>query len=232
MARIERVSCFHGPTLPSGFGPLSDLAILDLDRLPPMPSLAAWAAEAGVPVVVGGRAPVDGLRVGVLLTGSGRLAGWQAQTHRAPDAADPPLLRDELTVFDVEGVRVALLVGQDAEVPEVGRALALMGADLLIGLAQPDLAPLRSPLWRMVQQNQVLGVLAGPDPALLLPCEAHAEATGYMAFEPIGQWHRADLPWAAWRVLRQQDALLSQLNPDVYLSNPWPPTPEDVGHHA
>jgi hypothetical protein len=219
MSRIECVTGWRGPALPPSHGPQTDLIVLDLDRLPALAALAAWVQQAQVPVLVAGREPVDGYRVAVMMSGHGTLAGWQAQTHRSV-VGDPPAVRDEIIVFDVDGTRLSALVGQDVAVPEVARAVALMGAELLVAVAtdEADLSPY-GPLWRAVQANQTVGLSVDP-PRLYVPCEAEPNVPPG-SVETLGPWVRFTVPWGPVLRLRQQRPLLAGLNAEAYLASSW-----------
>ena len=94
----------------------------------------------------------------------GQLLGEQLATQ--PNAAQPELSPDSrLAPIDTPFGAVGLLLGADADVPDVARILTLAGARLLIAPRAPR-APYSSMqamagLWQMVQQNQVFGLESG-----------------------------------------------------------------------
>lgn len=219
MTRLETLSYWRGDRLPNTWGPASDLILLDLLQMPPRPQMARWADGAQVPTVVAARQPESGSRRADLYDGRGRLVGSQLQTHRAPGAAEPTVLGDDLQVFELAGHAVGLLVGEDLLVPDVSRALTLRNAELLIALAAPRLPEFLG-IWREAQQNQVIGFGGGAPPVLAVPCEADPEATGFLALESLSDWVRARVPWGSLATARET-ALLTQLNPRAYLECPW-----------
>jgi predicted amidohydrolase len=94
----------------------------------------------------------------------GDLLGEQEATQ--PDTQEEPQgLGSQLRPIRTPFGMVGLLLGRDAEVPEVGRILTLMGARLLVAPRAPK-APYSSlramaGLWQVVQQNRVYGVESG-----------------------------------------------------------------------
>ena len=125
--------------------------------------LGDLAGEAGV-YLVPGSVPVrcrDGIRLrGFLLAPTGDLLGTQDQLLVPPGYAPG---RD-LTVFATPLGRLALILGADCQAPEIGRILALQGADLLCA---PSALPAPynqwqqiAGLWQLAQANQVAAVEA------------------------------------------------------------------------
>ena len=125
--------------------------------------LGDLAGEAGVYLVPGSipiRCP-DGIRLrGFLLAPTGDLLGTQDQLLPPPGYA--PGRR--LTVFATPLGRLALLLGADCRMPEIGRILALQGADLFCA---PSALPAPhnqwqqiAGLWQIAQANQVAAVEA------------------------------------------------------------------------
>ena len=112
-------------------------------------------------------APCDGgfEHCAPLFSPDGDLALAQLQTHvsEAEDRAGMAAGAD-LAVVDVRGHKVGIAIGTDAWYPEVGRILALLGADTILA---PTAAPApytvwhqTRGLWQVVQQNQVFAVEA------------------------------------------------------------------------
>ena len=74
------------------------------------------------------------------LAGRSGIRGVARQTHLARDSGGHNSFSDseviaagnELSIFDLDGVRVGILLGFDAEFPEAFRALALRGADIVL----------------------------------------------------------------------------------------------------
>jgi len=219
MSRLETLSYWRGDHLPATWGPASDLIVLDLTHMPGRPNVARWAASAQVPTIVAARQPEQGMRRTDVYDGHGHWVGAQCQTHRIPGDADPPLLADDLHVFDLGGHPVGIVVGEDILVPEVSRALGMMGVELLLTAAAPRL-PEYLGVWRESQQNQVLGWAGGSAPLLTAPCEVHPEATGFIPPEALSGWFRASLPWGPLAAVREA-SLLQTLNPSAYLRSPW-----------
>jgi hypothetical protein len=223
MSRPELVTYYCGASLPPGWGPQSDLIVLDLLHTPPLPALSTWAAQARVPVVAAARELLNGVRAALVFSGSGRLVGSQWQTHACPDESAPTRLGEELQVFQMEALLVSVLVGDDEQVPEVARVAGLSGAELVLSLARDAHPDPYGALWRAVQANQFLGLEGSPEPVLLLPCEADPDGDGLVPMERVGDWHRIELPWARQHQARQQHPVLTSLNPDVYVERPWWP---------
>ncbi|RJQ08971.1 MAG: hypothetical protein C4551_04490 [Bacillota bacterium] len=181
-----------GPPRQGGKGPEEE-RVLERARL--------LAREAGC-YIVPGSAVVSGpegpCRVSWLLRPDGEVAGRQVQTHVAPNDQDAGLTTGStLSPFPVDslGLKVGLVVGSDAWVPEVSRILALQGADVLISpVAMPG--PYSEPrqlagLWQQVQQNQTMGLeacLVGEGgghswagrSAIIGPCEMTADESGFV----------------------------------------------------
>jgi predicted amidohydrolase len=101
---------------------------------------------------------------------SGDVLGYQDKFNLAPDERDLAQPGADLTVFQVRGHRVGLLIGHDALYPELARLLAIQGIDLLVGIAAiPGTAAagvLRSALALRAEENQVFSAcsyLLGPN---------------------------------------------------------------------
>jgi len=154
----------------------------------------------GTVVVPAGEGDEGFRQVAWLISPKGRLVGEQAQTHTTREEEAAGLVRsDRLAVFRALGMKMGLLVGLDAWVPEVARILTLEGADVLA-------APLASPapysaerqlagVWQVVQQNQTFGVEAylvgeldgtayAGRSAVTAPCEAVPDASGFIVRAP------------------------------------------------
>lgn len=221
MSGIERVSYWRGVRLPPTSGPAADLAVLDTDVMPPLASLAVWVMEARTPTVASAREIQQGARLAYFFDETGALVGRQLQLHRMPGDEEPERLGEDLQVVHVGSHRIAALVAGDVLLPELGRALALSGVDLVLGLSLPPLPPYLG-LWSQVQQNQFMGLVGmPPQPSIVLPCEATPDGSGMVALQQRGAWWVHTLDWEALTAARGDTPLLAALNPDVYLSRPW-----------
>lgn len=100
-----------------------------------------------------------------LFSPGGDLALIQLQTHLSQAEAQAGMaVGADLAVTDVAGHKVGIALGTDAWYPEVGRILALLGADTILA---PTAVPAPYTVWRqtrglwqIIQQNQVFGVEA------------------------------------------------------------------------
>lgn len=163
----------------------------------------------------------------------GEVRGWQRQTHLSREERALGLVRgEELRLFDLEGMKMGLIVGADALHPEVGRIFALEGADLVAhsgalaagrdSMAQP------ARIWAQAQQNQFWAVEAqlkgsirnrsfGAQSAVIGPCEVTPGATGYLdratAKEPFAL---AELVEADRQKIKSEYPLLRLLRPEAY----------------
>lgn len=112
-----------------------------------------------------------------VIADDGRVIGSQRQIHLSRD--DRALMfspGEELRIFDSSAGPLGLLVGADVLVPEVSRALTLLGAEVLIHvgvLHDPSEGAWRARLWREVQANQTFGI------------EAYAVGTGLVGRSSI-----------------------------------------------
>ncbi len=121
----------------------------------------------------------------------GALVGVQRQIHLSrEDRAAMYSPGEELLVFDSPAGALGLVVGADVHVPEVSRALTLLGADILIhvgALRDASEGAWLARLWREVQANQTFGIEAYPvGPGLagrscvLAPVEMTADGRGVL----------------------------------------------------
>ncbi len=138
----------------------------------------------------------------------GRLVGVQRQIHLSRD--DRALLYsggEDLRVFDTPVGALGLLVGADVHIPEVSRALTLLGAEVLVHvgvLRDPSEGAWLARLWRAVQANQTFGIEAyavGPGlvgrSCVLAPVEMTPDGKGILA--------RAETPDAEGSVVAELD---------------------------
>jgi predicted amidohydrolase len=130
-----------------------------------------------------------------VLSSDGALVGAQRQIHLAPQGGQALLSDSEdLQVFGSPVGRLGLLCGADVAVPEVGRALTLMGAEVLIhvgALSDASEGAWLARLWREVQANQVFGLevySVGPGlvgrSGILAPVEMTPDGRGVVAQAP------------------------------------------------
>lgn len=162
----------------------------------------------------------------------GTLAGTQRQIHLARREQEMLFSPGEdLITFDSPVGVLGLLRGADVGVPEVGRALTLMGAEVLVHVGMLDVASegaWLARLWREVQANQVFGLEAYPvGPGLagrscvLAPVEMTPEGDGIVAQSPgvhaeavvVGR-----LDWGARDRLLARYAILDEMNLGLYRS--------------
>lgn len=163
----------------------------------------------------------------------GGICGWQRQTHLSREERALGLSRgEELRLFNLAGMKTGLIVSTDAFHPEVGRILALEGADLVAhsgalnagrdSMAQP------ARIWAQAQQNQFWAVEAqlkrvirhrsfGGQSAVIGPCEVTPGATGYLDRETAEKpFALAELVEADRRRIKKDYPLLKFLRPEAY----------------
>jgi predicted amidohydrolase len=102
--------------------------------------------------------------------GDGAVLGFQDKLNLTPAESAFASPGEELRVFETWFGRLGILIGRDALIPELGRALAIRGVDLLIGIsATPGAAQARAVRSAMVlraEENQVFAgsaFLLGPN---------------------------------------------------------------------
>lgn len=154
------------------------------------------------------------------------LARWErAQQLGRGRAVEVVPLNDDFTV--------GMVLSTDVFYPQVARALALKGANLLlcpVGLVEPE-NPCRqlAGVWNLVQQNQVFAVESGfkvevagtslwGSTIIHAPLDLTADDSGFLVCaDNRSGWVVAELDEAKrQQVLRHYD-VLSQLNPELYL---------------
>jgi hypothetical protein len=188
--------------------PPADIVALAVPVLPPLPELAAWTARIHRPVIIGSTA-ADVAAEGLVLDRWGHVA---AHHHPAQEA-------NALVVHRLGSRLVGLLLGPDRYTPEKARALALMGADLVLGFGSEPTP--YGPLWAFSQQNQFLTLAVAAAPVLYMTCEMSDDGSGALPVALDDGWGRAVLPWERRRQAMQTDPVLKALNPDAYLSHAW-----------
>lgn len=134
-----------GPTdllvLPELF--LSGYELADADRVAlhldasELDELGRAAAAAGAAVIVGAAERTsDGVaNSAVCLDASGELAGVYRKAHPFGAEREVYRLGDELVTVELAGRTVGLMICFDMEFPEVARALARRGADMLVTIS-------------------------------------------------------------------------------------------------
>lgn len=168
-----------------------------------------------------------------LLGPDGKICGRQRQAHLSREERALGLSRgEELSLFDLAGMKTGLIVGTDARHPEVGRILALEGAALVIhcgALANGRESTVQpAGIWAQVQQNQFWAVEAqlkgsicnrsfGAQCAVIGPCEITPGLTGYLDREAVAKpFAAAELIEANRRRIKSDYPLLSLLHPEAY----------------
>ena len=164
---------------------------------------------------------------------AGQICCVQRQTHLTCFLRDLQLSRGErLDLFQVGDLCTGLVVGNDDRHPEVGRIMALQGADLLLhsGAIEGDQTCWQQAagMWAQVQQNQFFAVeaqlsatiansLFGGTLAITAPCEMTIENSGYLTRgNPDSPLVCAELDQDALSKIRNDNPLLKLLNPDAY----------------
>lgn len=167
-----------------------------------------------------------------LLGPDGKNMGRQRQAHLNREERGLGLSRGgELSLFDLAGMKTGLIIGTDARHPEVGRILALEGADLVVHCgalaAGRELAFQPAGIWAQVQQNQFWAVEAqlgrsmgnrafGGQCAVIGPCEITPGFTGYLDREAAGKpFAAAELREADRRRIKSDYPLLKLLRPEA-----------------
>ena len=104
---------------------------------PEVGELREAARDAGVGVVVGIAERVDGgvANSAVCIDATGELAGVYRKTHPFGDEREAYVAGDELVTVELGGRVLGLMICFDMEFPEVARALARRGADLLVTIS-------------------------------------------------------------------------------------------------
>ena len=166
----------------------------------------------------------------VLFDPAGREILRTAQTHpSAREAAWGVRPGQTLELAPSPWGKIGLLVGNDAWVPEVGRILALEGAELFLApVTRP--APYREVeqlwgTWAQVQGNQTYalecglwgrsgGELWAHRTAALAPCELTPGETGFLVRDQ--EWAVADFPPQELAAVRRSYPLRRHLNLPLY----------------
>ena len=167
-----------------------------------------------------------------VIADDGALVGSQRQIHLSRD--DRTLMYspgEELRLFDSPAGPLGLIVGADALVPEVSRALTLLGAEVLIHvgvLRDPSEGAWRARLWREVQADQTFGIEVYPVGAgfvgrsgVLAPVEITPDGSGILAQARDANAEGvvvAELDFGARAALIKGYDILAELNLPLYRS--------------
>lgn len=124
-------------------------------------------------------------------------------------------------VWRMDNHYIAWLDPQALSTPEVGRALALAGIDLIVAYSDSGPSPFLDPLWRVVQSEQIFGLALGNVPRLYLPCEADPDEDGVQELDPVPGGFRAAFNFRDLLPVRRLLAIHQGLRPGLYKSFPW-----------
>lgn len=181
----------------------------------------------------------------------GSLLGEQAASQPDPDLPGK-VLAERLAPIETPFGPLGLLLGADADVPEVARILALQGCRLLIAPRAPaapySAARAMAGLWQVVQQNQVFGLESGLSGRALgadRAGKAGAVAPAELSSDPSGFLGRpgyfvgdgalsAQLDFDQLEALRERRPLARHLNPGLYRyhADAFRPRPgQEIGAH-
>jgi predicted amidohydrolase len=113
-----------------------DELALDLDG-PEVGAMARLARESETAVIFGLHERVsDGVaNSAICLNRRGNLAGAYRKTHLFGEERGAFVAGDELVIVDIDGIETGFMICFDVEFPEVARALATAGADLLVTIS-------------------------------------------------------------------------------------------------
>ena len=162
---------------------------------PALRAIAAAARERDVAVVIG-LVERDGARfynTTALVTPDGVALSYR-KTHLWVAERRAVLPGDRYATVEWRGVRVGLLICYDIEFPEGARALAELGAQLLLvtnGNMEPYGPVHRTAIMARAQENQLFAVMAnrvgaGPDGMVFAGGSAAVDPFGRMLFEAGG----------------------------------------------
>lgn len=168
-----------------------------------------------------------------LFSPEGDLLGCQRQTHLSREEHRWGFSRgEEVKVFAVNNARLGMIVGTDARYPEVGRILALQGADVICHCGALSGAAFREEqlagVWSQVQQNQFFAVESQlqatiaerkfkGESAFHAPCEMTTEKNGYLARdEGKSIFVKSSLDYEARQQVINSYPLLKHLNFSAY----------------
>ena len=194
----------HGDQLPPprvGY----DLTIWDTAELASETQMRTWAGWAETRLLAG--------------TPAGDLAGFDPRPDLWP-GTDFALGGGKIWRFNHRFV--AWLTPSLYQIPEVPRALALAGVELMMGSRSASGAdPALDPLWRAVQANQVFGLALGEQPVLYLPCEIDPTQEGTMPLDPEPGGWRTTIRFEELDDARRLLPVLPGLRMPLYRANGW-----------
>ena len=164
---------------------------------------------------------------------TGELMGEQEATQ--PDRYVDRALGSRLDPIETPFGSVGILLGRDSEVPETGRILSLMGAQMLVAPRAPaapyETLDAMAGLWQLAQQTRTFGAesgLAGEAggvaragrAAVVAPCEWTRDGSGFVGLPGYyvgegGMTARLDLGLASDSMRDVQSGLVA-LRPQVY----------------
>lgn len=124
-------------------------------------------------------------------------------------------------VWRMDNHYMAWLDANALNTPEVGRALALAGIEVVVAHSDFQSNPFLDPLWRVVQSEQIFGLALGNVPRLYLPCEADPDEDGVQELDPVPGGFRATLSFRDLLSVRRLLAIHHGLRPGLYNSFPW-----------
>jgi predicted amidohydrolase len=102
-----------------------------------MAAIARLARETSTAVILGApeRAPAGIANSAICVDRYGDITGSYRKTHLFGSERDAYFAGDELLIVDLDGVRAGIMICFDIEFPEVARALAKAGANLLVTIS-------------------------------------------------------------------------------------------------
>ncbi len=114
----------------------SDALALDLEG-PEMTRMANLARENDTAVIFGlhERVSTGVANSAVCLDRRGNLAGTYRKTHLFGEERGAFVAGEELLIFEFDGIEAGIMICFDVEFPEVARALASAGADVLVTIS-------------------------------------------------------------------------------------------------
>lgn len=201
MAKIWVVAQDELPPPRSGF----DLAIWSTMKLPSETQVRTWAGWSETTILAGDVAsravlafqPDLQIWPGTdLAVGSGKI--WRFQNHY-----------------------IAWLDQRDAQIPEIGRALALAGVGLVIARTDEWPSPFLDPLWRVAQSEQIYSLTLGAHPRLYVPCEVDFGEDGVVDLESISGGFEAEFHIGRLAEARRFMSLHRGLRPTLYRAHAW-----------
>lgn len=127
-------------------------------------------------------------------------------------------------IWRFEDRYIAWLEADAYNIPEVPRALALAGVELMIAHTALGPSPFLNPLWRAVQATQVYGLALGSEPQLFLPCELDPREEGVVPLQDTPGGLLADVDFAWLEDARRLFPIHRGLRPKLYKMNRWWPS--------